>query len=93
MLSTAYFNLFDISLHREDWEAASGPGPADEAVEHIVTNEQYVREQLDAINPEFIARELSEYGAWDTEELQDTEQNERRIVWIAAGNIYEEMNE
>ena len=28
---------------------------------------------------------LQGYGAWDSEELQDDEQNRRRLLWIAAG--------
>jgi len=29
---------------------------------------------------------LSEYGAWDEEELADDEMNRVRLLWIAAGN-------
>ena len=43
--------------------------------------------------PEKLAAELKEYGAWDAEELADDAANWNRIVWLACGNIKDEMHE
>jgi len=43
------------------------------------------------IDPQALISELSEYGAWDLDELQDHDQNIARIVWIAAGDLQEEI--
>lgn len=48
--------------------------------------------QLDKSNPETLAGELKEYGAWDDEELADHDQNLQRLVWLASGDIVEEHN-
>lgn len=45
------------------------------------------------ISPEAIRSELKECGAWDEKELEDTKQNERRIVWIAACDLKEQEKE
>ena len=45
---------------------------------------------LSHISDDMLAAELKEYGAWNQGELKDRQANERRIIWIAAGNIQEE---
>jgi hypothetical protein len=54
-----------------------------------------VRKQVETDNlpnrptQESIVKELSEYGAWDGDELSDHEQNWHRILWIAAWEIFD----
>ncbi len=43
------------------------------------------------MGPVDIRKELEECGAWDDEELSDDELNQKRILWIAAGNYQEEL--
>ena len=38
-----------------------------------------------------IRAELAEYGNWDDEQLANVEDNQERILWIAAGNYQEEQ--
>lgn len=86
------FNYFDgISLTRQDAENCSHSGSCDNDVE-ITVNKPYAQKQLNVISNESLVKELKEYGAWDDEELQDNEQNKRRIIWIAAGNIQDNQN-
>lgn len=47
----------------------------------------------ESATPETLAACLKGYGAWDAEELADNEANWRRLVWIAAGDISEQMHE
>lgn len=46
-----------------------------------------IKKQLDKINPNDLASELKEYGAWDEIELSNHEENKARILWIACGDI------
>jgi hypothetical protein len=46
-----------------------------------------IKRQLNKLNPNLLANELREYGAWDEEELSDHEANKMRILWIACGDI------
>jgi hypothetical protein len=82
----ATFNRFEIQMTRREAESASHPGPCDSDVAALTAK---LRKQLDELDPEEIALELKDYGAWDAKELADHEANLRRIVWIAAGNIME----
>ena len=84
----ASFNRFELQMTRAQAESASHPGPCDSDVEDLVRHPAIAR-QLRKIAPDAIAAELKEYGAWDAAELADHAANQRRIVWIAAGNISE----
>lgn len=86
----ASFNRFEIKMTRAQAESATHPGPCDSDVAHLV-NLPAIRRQLDKIAPDAIAAELAEYGAWDDVELADHDQNRQRIIWIAAGNIVDEL--
>jgi hypothetical protein len=85
MLQTAYFDRFAVEMTLDQALYCSHPGQC--------TREVYeVTEQLNLdIDPEALREELREYGAWSDEELADHEENLRRIVWLAAGNIREEL--
>lgn len=41
------------------------------------------------ISEDDIRKELEQQGCWTTEELQDNKENEKRILWIAAGNFHD----
>ena len=51
----------------------------------------YVKKQLAKIDSQKLIKELSEYGAWNENELSNHNANLMRILWIAAGNISEEI--
>ena len=87
----AIFNHFEIQMTRNQAESASHPGPCDSDVRDLL-NDRKIARQLDKIAPEKIAAELKEYGAWDEVELSDNEANKARILWIACGNITDEIN-
>ena len=86
----ATFERFEVKMTKSEAESASHSGACDDDVEELLKLKRIAR-QLDEIGPDVIRDELREYGAWDDEELADDEQNRRRIVWIAAGNIVEGM--
>lgn len=91
----ASFNRFELRLPGQCVLDCSHSCPCDSDVAYWVPK---VQAQIAADNfqrgpdAELIRQELSEFGAWSNEELQDTEQNLHRLVWIAAGNIAEDEN-
>ena len=87
----AYFERFTLEITPEHAEIGSHPGACDEDIAYLLTLDE-IQSQFDAISPELIAAELKEYGAWDEIELSDTESNKGRILWIACGNINEELS-
>lgn len=80
----------ELQIAREDAESASHPGPCDADVAAL-RDVPYIREQLAKLDPALVASELSEYGAWDADELADHESNLDRLLWIACGDISEEV--
>jgi hypothetical protein len=52
-----------------------------------------IKKQLAKLEPETLAKELKEYGAWDRNELTDHEQNLTRILWIACCDIAENCHQ
>lgn len=80
----------ELQIAREDAESASHPGPCDADVARL-RDVPYIREQLDRLPPALVAECLREYGAWDAEELADHESNLDRLLWIACGDISEEV--
>jgi hypothetical protein len=86
----ATFNRFEIGMSADDARMGSHQGECQYDVEQLVADPA-IAEQLDAIGPEPIRQELAEYGAWDDVELADDAANRERIVWIACGNIVEEL--
>jgi len=79
----------EIELTMEDAESVSHPGPCDDDVEAL-SKVPYVKEQLDAIDPEQLRLELSEYGAWGDDDLSDHDENLLRWLWLAGGQIVDE---
>lgn len=39
------------------------------------------------VDPQDVARDLSEYGAWDEGDLKDDEANRERFLWTASGQV------
>ena len=90
MLHDAYFDRFELNLAPDEVQAVSHQGDCHADAAYAVTL-PYIVSQLDEIGADALRDELREYGAWDDEELSDDDANRIRIVWIAAGNIQEDM--
>ena len=88
----AYFNRFHIEMTLAQANEASHQGICDEDVAALVKHPKIAR-QLAKINADDIRSELREYGAWETDELMDSDANNARIIWIAAGDILNEQYE
>ena len=85
-----YSNLHMLPLNITKAQArmASHQGECDDDVETLC-NVPAIARQLAKLDPAKVASELREYGAWDNVELADHQQNLRRFVWLAAGDIVE----
>lgn len=87
----ATFGRFELELTKEQALSVSvGGQDASPAVE-VVLQDPKIIAQLDAIGMANLRDELHEYGAWNHDELTDDTTNRERIVWIAGGNIRDEM--
>ena len=72
----------EIKLTKNCIADCAHSGSCDVEVSKWVEN---LRPYLDTLPAELVANVLKPSGAWDDEELKDTEQNLHRLLWIAAG--------
>lgn len=86
----AQFNRFELRMSANQARSASHQGECYQDTNALLLDWR-IAKQLDAIGPEAIRQELQEYGAWDADELANDDDNRRRIVWIAACDIREEL--
>jgi len=86
----AMFNRFVLQMTRAQAESASHSESCDDDVMALSRAPKIAR-QLRALDPADVRAELAEYGAWDDAELSDHAQNLQRILWIAAGNISDDL--
>jgi hypothetical protein len=87
-MKTAHFNRFSFDMPAQAVEDCYHQGSCDEDVDFW-----HGKIDLSHIDEEALARELQEYGAWDSKQLQDRTENEKRIIWLGAGNIQEAQEE
>lgn len=87
----ALFNRFEIEMSLGDAESVSHGGSCDADVA-ILLGDDEIQAQLESIGHDAIRAELAEYGAWTDDELANWEDCKGRILWIAGGNICEEIH-
>lgn len=78
---TSSSGLIEFQLPTDCIEQCSASGSVDEAVD-------YWQKQLQLnLNKADMIKELNEYGCWETLEYDSRETLERRIIWLAAGDM------
>lgn len=87
-MPTAYFSRISLELPMECVRDCSHPGACDEDVAVWAKRMAPLRT---TVSPDDVRKELKEYGAWDAEELSDDDANWRRLIWISACNIADEL--
>jgi hypothetical protein len=78
----------ELNIKMKDAHIGSHQGQCDEDISYLLTV-PYIKKQLEKIRPELIAECLKEYGAWDSQELSNHEDNLSRLLWIACGDLVE----
>ena len=88
----ASFNRFELQMTMTQAQSASHQGECINDVE-VLLQDPRIKRQFKKIDPKAIRIELQEYGAWDDNELADDIENQKRILWIAACDIVENVHE
>ena len=86
----AYFNRFAIELTSDQAHAGSHQGQCDSDIADLRLD-RAVDKELSRLPADDVRDELREYGAWEDDELADHEANLNRILWLACGQITEEL--
>jgi hypothetical protein len=87
----AYFNRFTIAMTTAQAQACSHAGACDADIAALIKLKRVSRPTN--CTPSALVAELKEYGAWDENELKNDSDNWVRILWLAAGNITEELKQ
>lgn len=80
----------ELQITKQQARYATHSGPCDAEVLAVSLKPKIAR-QLNKLDPALLARELKEYGAWDATELADHEQNLQRILWLACGDLSDQI--
>lgn len=86
---TESLGRIELQITLKQAQACSHPGSCDNDVAAL-RQDPKIRRQLNKLKPGLVAECLSEYGAWEDDELADHEQNLNRLLWIACCDIAEE---
>jgi len=84
------FNRFEIQMTKKQALSASHSGDCESDVNSLLKLPA-IKQQLKKIPDDTLQDELREYGAWDDEQLKNRHDNEQRIIWLAAGNIADDL--
>ena len=83
-------NGIELNITKKQAASCSHSGSCDKDI-LILAGIPSVRRQLSRISVSSLVSALSEYGAWDDKELADHEENKLRLLWLACGDIDEEV--
>lgn len=82
------FNYFELELPISTLESCHHQGQCDQTIKDEIETNNFVRDQLNAIDKDKLALELSDWSDWDT---TNHKENKERILWLACGNWQEEQ--
>ena len=82
--------LIELQLTQDDVDAGYHSGSCDNDIADLRRIPR-IATQLDALDPAFLRSELKEWGAWDDEQLADHDENQSRILWLACGDLFDNM--
>jgi len=82
----------ELAITMDDAHCGYHQGACDDDVESLCCV-PYIAEQLARIDSWRLCEELKEYGAWDGDELADHDQNLRRVLWLACGDLCDQQTE
>ena len=91
-LLTAYMGDGDVLITLTAEQARQGhhTGACDADIAELRQDEA-IKAQLDALSPDAARDALKGYGAWDDAELADHDANLTRLLWLACGDITEDV--
>lgn len=87
---TSSSGRIELNITKAQAAGAAHQGQCDSDV-LALSLEAKIKRQLSAVPADDLRDELRYYGAWDEEELQDHAQNLQRLLWLACGDINEEV--
>lgn len=91
MWYTSGSGRIELQLTKSQAQTGSHQGRCDNDIAYLRTLPA-IKKQLDKLDAETLRNELDEYGAWDDEQLANHDENLTRILWIACGDILEEIH-
>lgn len=90
MYYTSGSGRIELQITKKQAEIGSHSGSCDNDIAYLRTLPA-IKRQLAKLDAETLKNELAEYGAWDDNDLANYDENLTRILWIACGDIQEEI--
>lgn len=85
-------NYTELLLKKDDVMSGFHPGDCADDI-CAIAKESYISDQLNALDNEAVRKELTDYGSWSDSDLADHEENKRRLLWVACGDIFDNLED
>jgi hypothetical protein len=92
MWYTSSSGWINLQITKEEAQQGSHQGQCDDDVRGL-SQKPRIAKQLKVVDAKQLRDELQGYGAWDEVELSDHEQNLQRLLWLACGQILDDLYE
>ena len=83
-------SFIELNITKAQAHTGHHQGPCDRDIAEL-RRLPSIKRQLDRLDPARVREVLREYGAWNQVELSDHDANLDRILWIACGDIVENL--
>ena len=90
MIWTDSHGFIELNITKAQAHTGHHQGPCDRDIAEL-RRLPSIKKQLDRLGPARLREVLRDYGAWDQAELSDHDANLDRILWIACGDIVENL--
>lgn len=91
MYYTSGSGRIELQITKAQAEKGSHSGSCDNDIAEL-RQIPAIKRQLAKLDADTLKNELSEYGAWDDNDLENHDENLTRILWIACGDISEQIH-
>lgn len=79
----------EIEMSLTQANSASHSGSCDDDIAELLFDPSIISQLMTITNDE-LKEALADYGTWSDDELNNRDENEARLIWLAASNIIEE---
>ena len=85
-----YIGSIELNITKNQAIAGYHSGQCYESIKQL-SMVPAIKKQLKKLDVDMVKNELSEYVACDDSELNNHDDNLQRLLWLACGNIYDEI--
>ena len=90
MYWTDSHGFVELNITKKQAHIGYHQGQCDNDIKDL-RNVPVIKRQLYKLKPDVVVHVLKDYGAWDDDDLSNHDDNLDRLLWIACGDIVENL--